>query len=99
MADTIKVDVEKIRIYASNLRTMHDELSTAKDQLIKSMEEVEQGWKGEGSKKFHELLADDWAVSVERYCELLEVLVQIMEEAAQTYEGMETQIKALKYKE
>lgn len=94
---TIKVDPSALGDSAKELDELSQKLNGAKDKLISSIEGVKQGWKGKGADVFQEVLSDDWAVAVKRYCELLDVLVDIMRDASQTYDWMVANIEDFQY--
>ena len=63
------------------------------------MAQVKEGWQGEGADALENLLTEDWTEGLDRYCELMDVLVQLVNEAATTYSQMETNLESLKYKD
>ena len=96
---SIKFDTAQLNSYATEVGRLKGELINAKDKIIDAMAQVKEGWQGKGADRFEELLQDDWAKHLERYCELMGILVTLIQDAAKTYDQMENQIEALKYKD
>lgn len=96
---TIKFDASQISNCSTNLHQLSERLKDAKGKLQSAMQDVKDGWKGKGSDAFDNLLTEEWSVGLDRYCELLELLVDIVKEAADTYSQMETNIGNLTYED
>lgn len=99
MADVKEIvfDADAIKREADNLDSLGKQLNEAKEALKTSIQGVKDGWDGKGADKFDELLTNDWAVVVDRYCELMDMLVEIMNDVATTYSNMQIQIEGLRY--
>lgn len=95
----IKFDTSELNKCAQKVTRLKGELNEAKNKIIDAMDQVKDGWQGKGADKFESLIDKDWAEHLERYCELMDVLVSLIKEASQTYDRMEDQIESLKYKD
>lgn len=95
----ISFDIDKISSSAQRFSDLRDDLVEAKQKLQQAMAQVKEGWQGDGADALENLLTEDWTEGLDRYCELMDVLVQLVNEAATTYSQMETNLESLKYKD
>jgi len=73
----------------TDLKSMRDKLTTGIEQLRYS------GWKSDAADAFFYNIGTTWREDVRRYCDLMDVLCEVLGEACITYEKVESDAKKL----
>lgn len=93
----LKFDPDVIRSAAEKLNNYSDEMHDIQKQLKESLRQLrEKDWRGKASDKLAEEIGEDWSETVDRYCDLMKMLTDIMDDASATYDDLWEQAKRLR---
>lgn len=94
--DTIMFDTERLRRTANRLTEISTDMTNISNELGKSVEEmITLGWRGQGANKFRTNMMGEWRIGMQAYCDLLNHLTTILNEAADKYSDVESDMNSL----
>lgn len=97
MAD-FRVDTEAFNLAISKYRDEIANIENVKKELLNRFNVLkEEGWNSTASEKFIKKFEDDWCKDVEKYIKLIEFLIERLESAITTFEGLSEEVKNLQY--
>lgn len=82
-------DTDALRTAANKYKQVSTDLSALSNQLNSLLSQlVASGWTTNAGKAFQKMVEQDWSEALSRYCDLLETLSSILNEAAERYEDL-----------
>ena len=85
----LSFDLEDLQEGATSYQSISDDLSQMKQQLCTLLDDLSQkGWTTEAGIAFSQMVAMDWGDTIDRYCDMLETLSEILTRAAKEYDGL-----------
>lgn len=97
MAD-FRVDTEAFNLAISKYRDEIANIENVKKELLNRFNALKkEGWNSTASEKFIKKFEEDWCKDVEKYIKLIEFLIERLESAITTFEGLSEEAKNLQY--
>lgn len=93
----LKFDPVEIRSAAQKLNNYSSEMHEIQKQLKETLRQLrEKDWRGKAADKLAKEIGEDWSETVDRYCDLMKLLTEIMNDASNTYNDLWNQAKQLR---
>lgn len=89
---------EELETAARNYSEIAEDLSTMKEELCKLLDALkDEGWTTNAGKAFADMVAVDWGETIDRYCDMLKTLADILTKSADQYENlMESELETIR---
>lgn len=91
----LKFDVEKIKTMRDSIKNNRDLLVSSKDEAKRQIDELRDEWKTPAGDKYRDQLNDEWANDVQKYVEIMDAVVEILNETIIKYSEVERKVKKI----
>ena len=93
----VSFDLNGLQNCATRYKQYSQEMVQIRNDLDKALSDLSDTyWVGRASMKFRNQIGTDWLKKVDRYCELLDDLTVIMDDAVRTYDKILQEARRLK---
>ncbi|MBM6977002.1 WXG100 family type VII secretion target [Intestinimonas butyriciproducens] len=89
---------EELETAARNYSEIAEDLTAMKEELCRLLDALkDEGWTTNAGKAFADMVAVDWGETIDRYCDMLKTLSDILTKSAGQYEDlMESELSAIR---
>lgn len=97
MSAELKFNVDDLNTQANKLLTIKDELKECSESLTRNLSGLRDDWQSEAGRAFFSNYDDSWVPEIEKQCESINDLVNVIKYAAQQYETVEDEFRTISF--
>lgn len=94
---TLKFSTGEIGAAARKFEDYKKQMNEIQKELTETMNTLKTtDWRGKAADELYKVVGDQWSKDVQRYCDLLEKLTEIMSSVVTEYDALESHAKRVK---